>query len=163
METIETRLGRLERQNRIYRNLFILAGLALVAVLGYGAAEPVPEVIRARRFEVLNKMGKRVVVMGGNRLGNGFLRVQNNDPGILGHIALAVDGNGHGTLALYANGTFPSTIQMTAMNENESGGIIEIRNKTGETVVQVHVDENGNGVVNAFNRKGDGRSLRPGR
>ena len=34
MARIETRLQRLERQNRIYRNVFILAGLALAAMVG---------------------------------------------------------------------------------------------------------------------------------
>ena len=60
METIETRLGRLERQNRIFRNLFILAGLALVAAVSYGATKPVPEVIRAKAFHVVRGDGQVV-------------------------------------------------------------------------------------------------------
>ncbi len=60
METIETRLGNLERHNRIYRNLFILAGLALVAAVSYGATKPVPEVIRARAFHVVREDGQVV-------------------------------------------------------------------------------------------------------
>ena len=37
-----------------------------------------------------------------------------------------------------------------------------ILNKTGEEVVQIHVDEYGNGYVGAFNRKGMGKTLQPG-
>ena len=35
-------------------------------------------------------------------------------------------------------------------------------NKTGEDVVQLGVDEYGNGKVGAYNRKGKGRTLKPG-
>ena len=42
------------------------------------------------------------------------------------------------------------------------GGVIAVSNKTGETVVQMHADEYGNGLVGAYNRKGKGRTLQPG-
>ena len=35
-------------------------------------------------------------------------------------------------------------------------------NKTGEGVVHLSVDDYGNGVVGAYNRKGKGRTLKPG-
>ena len=43
----------------------------------------------------------------------------------------------------------------------ENGGALSINNKTGERVVQLKADENGNGLVGAYNRKGKGRTLQP--
>ena len=34
-----------------------------------------------------------------------------------------------------------------------------VHNKTGEEIIQLHVDDYGNGVVGAYNRKGMGRTL----
>lgn len=48
------------------------------------------------------------------------------------------------------------------ISSNETGGTIQIFNKTDEDVVQLRVDEYGNGVVGAYNRKGQGRTLQPG-
>ena len=42
------------------------------------------------------------------------------------------------------------------------GGDLRIINKTGEAVVTLGVDEYGNGVVGAYNRKGRGRTVQPG-
>ena len=41
---LEARFELLEKQCRIYRSLFILAGLIAVAVIGYGAVEPIPAI-----------------------------------------------------------------------------------------------------------------------
>ena len=43
-----------------------------------------------------------------------------------------------------------------------SGGDLLIKNKTGETVIRLSVDDYGNGTVWAGNRKGMGRELKPG-
>ena len=43
-----------------------------------------------------------------------------------------------------------------------TGGMINVYNKTDEDVVQMYANEYGNGVVGAFNRKGKGRTLKPG-
>ena len=47
------------------------------------------------------------------------------------------------------------------MGGEETCGLMSVRNKTGEDVVQIHVDEYGNGYVDAYNRKGEGRTLKP--
>ena len=41
-------------------------------------------------------------------------------------------------------------------------GMIEVTNKTGEGIAQMYADDYGNGVVGAWNRKGKGRTLKPG-
>ena len=125
METIETRLRCLERQNRNYRNWFILAGLALVAVLGYGAAEPVPVVIQARRFEVVNEAGKIVFHAGSNQ-GAGFVEISTK---------------------------YGKTVAILSADEAGTGGLA-LLNKGGKPVTLVAVDDNGNGSLWALNNGG---------
>ena len=52
--------------------------------------------------------------------------------------------------------------RLVALGAINNSGAISVFNKTGEDVVQVGVDEYGNGVVFAGNRKGKGRTLQPG-
>jgi len=51
---------------------------------------------------------------------------------------------------------FPDTVF------SDYGGYMILSNKTGERVVQLCADENGNGVVRAYNRKGHFNELKPG-
>ena len=76
--TTEERIAKLERQCRWYRNLFILAGLAVVALVTWGATKPVPDVIRAKRVEAVNNQGKATAVMAAFRHhGDGVFRAYN--------------------------------------------------------------------------------------
>ena len=79
-----------------------------------------------------------------------------NDAGKQG-VQLNADEYG-GILGIYNKAGEP---QVT-LGSDETGGILNIQNKTGEDVVQLYADEYGNGKVGAFNRKGKGRTLRPG-
>ena len=49
--SLEERLNRLERQNRIYRKILVLAILLLTAAVGFGAGKRIPDVVKARKFE----------------------------------------------------------------------------------------------------------------
>jgi|TARA_B110000116_G_scaffold9916_1_gene8242 hypothetical protein len=40
--------------------------------------------------------------------------------------------------------------------------LVQVFNKTGEGIATMKADEYGNGVVGAWNRKGKGRTLKPG-
>jgi hypothetical protein len=48
------------------------------------------------------------------------------------------------------------------LSTTPNGGLVEVINKTGEDIAQMYADEYGNGVVWAGNRKGKGRTLKPG-
>ncbi len=63
MNAFEFRLAKIERQLRSQRT--IIAGLliALAALMGYGASEGIPDVIRARKFVAVNEEGREVVVI----------------------------------------------------------------------------------------------------
>ncbi len=59
MKRLEDRIARLETANRRYLVLLLLLGLVFVARAGMaGADESVPEVIRAKSFEVVGDKGQ---------------------------------------------------------------------------------------------------------
>jgi hypothetical protein len=70
-------------------------------------------------------------------------------------------GSGHGYVSVKA-ADHRTGVWMVGRTPDGTGGYLHIINKTGETAVELHADEYGNGVVGAFNRKGKGRTLKPG-
>lgn len=247
--SIEQRLARVERQNRIFKGLFTVAGAAVAALVFYGATEPIPEVVQARRFEIVNEAGNTVLEMNselgsgkltiwnkdgkviihagtgittesgelriknkdGNEIihvgadfltGNGMLTIRNKDGNetiragarvngdgllIIGDkngnaiTHVGVESNGGGMLMLknkdrkqifYAAAGVIGDGLLKILTKNgknmiyaggvANGGIIEIDNKTGETVIQLVVNKRGNGVVGVYNRSGKGRTFRIG-
>jgi len=52
--------------------------------------------------------------------------------------------------------------ELVRLTTNPNGGAIEVLNKTGEAIATMYTDEYGNGQVGAWNRKGRGRTLKPG-
>ncbi|MCK5603498.1 hypothetical protein KAR91_16555 [Candidatus Pacearchaeota archaeon] len=161
-ENITQRLGRLERQNRYMK----LAGLAIALLVGVsmltGAAKK-PEIadeIRAKMIVVVDATGKPRIVMA----------VKSGKIGFSG-ISL-YDSKGNARLFIQADDSYSSfslmdskgedRLYMSSHDDQDDGGSIAILNKTGEEVVDLYVDEYGNGVVGAYNRKGVGRTLKPG-
>ena len=90
---MEQRIEKLERQNRIYRNLFILAGLVVVALLTWGAARPITGLIQARRFEVTEKDGNVVARLGHYYRGSGSLEILTREGAVVIETS-ALQGNG---------------------------------------------------------------------
>ena len=45
------------------------------------------------------------------------------------------------------------------ISNSNDGGLLGIKNKTGEGIIQLRADEYGNGIVGAYNRQGKGRTL----
>ena len=66
----------------------------------------------------------------------------------------------HGIIFLECGGK--TRLMLSGAGDDNHGGYVHLYNKTDESVVQLGVDEYGNGVVGAFNRKGKGRTLQPG-
>ena len=56
----------------------------------------------------------------------------------------------------------PNGKQLVSVGTSERGGSVYVYNKTGEFIAEMSADEYGNGVVGAWNRKGKGRTLKPG-
>ena len=159
---MEQRIEKLERQCRLYRNLFILAGLAVVALVTWGATKPVPEAIAARRFVVVNKNNIVVAALGQvEQVDGGFLALY----GAKGPTAGAIVTVGvlpTGGFVNVGNPQSESAVFIGGSSNTKTGGILTLKYKTGEPVVQLRADGEGNGVVWVGNRKGRGRTLQPG-
>ena len=95
---MEQRIEKLEQQYRIYRNLFILAGLAVVAVVGFGATESIPNIIRANRFEVIDKDGNVVARLGHYYRGSGSMEIFTREGAV---VIEASAPRGNGLLKVY--------------------------------------------------------------
>ena len=121
-----------------------------------GAASDVLEVVRTRQLEIVNEAGRSVVQVGSSGQ-SGLLVVKNKSDQVVVS-ANGVDG-GNGALVLYDK-SGEATVH-AGVGPYENGGAIIIANKTGEAVVTLSVEEDGNGKVGVWNRKGAGRTLEP--
>jgi hypothetical protein len=74
--------------------------------------------------------------------------------------AAGADTEGDGLLMV--NSKSGKDLVRAGAGGDRNGFLFEGYNKTGEAVVQLAVDDYGNGVVGAYNRKGKGRTLKPG-
>lgn len=78
MNTIESRLVKVENQVRAQRRIIAFLFIMLVAGISLGAITPVPDVIRATRFEAVDKNGRTRAVMASFRgHGDGVFRAYN--------------------------------------------------------------------------------------
>ena len=133
MKTVEQRLESLEKSARRYRLATVVLALVIVAGVTMGqTGSDISDVVKTRRVEVYDDAGNMVVLIANTEHG-GMMGVSN----VAGEPKVAI-----------AN--------------TERGGAVEISNKTGESIVTLSADEYGNGVVGAWDRKGKGRTLKPG-
>ncbi len=128
----EATLKGMERQCRRYRWLFGLAALLLAALLGYGAATPTPEVIRARRFELVDAQGRVLLRLRGWPAG-GLIEVKNVFGETTTWIGQTADGH----------------------------GVMTISSGEGRGVIGAGADPDGNGFISILDHEGKGRALRP--
>ena len=155
--------------------VFIVAALAIAFLIGANT-NTVPDEIKAKKFTVVDDEGKVLVVIRGGDHGGG-VGIYNKAGKTRGILAVKKEG---ARLVLFSkdekddatisSGSDGGKILLWDKNQKgnmfltqgENGLAITVNNKTGEEVVQISVDEDGNGVVGAFNRKGVGRTLTPG-
>ena len=52
-------------------------------------------------------------------------------------------------------------VQITGQDSVADGGLLEIRNRNGRAVATLYADEDGNGVIGAWNPMGEERILKP--
>lgn len=156
--TTEQRLQRLERQCSTYRNLFILAGLVAVALLTYGATKPLPEVVRARIFEVIDLAGRPMVALrtisGGGAIG--IFNRQGEPAGVL-----TADETGGGLLNMIS-GEGRNGVLILGSNADGTGGAVTVFNRAEKEVVTLRTDGSGRGVVGAWDEMRRGQTLHGG-
>jgi hypothetical protein len=172
MTTIELRLAAVERQLRFHRP--VIAGLlvALVALVGYGAMEGVPDVIRAREFSVVNQQGIDVLVARADSDGAGVFTVSTKEGrtafgvavGLGGGGGLAVfnrdgrwiwqvgsDSGGSGTLSLAGANGRP---MFHVLAPTRGGGALSLYNNDGSAILQSFPNSNGGGSLGIDDSRG---------
>ncbi|MCZ6627015.1 MAG: hypothetical protein O7E56_02175 [SAR324 cluster bacterium] len=157
MGNFEYRLARLERQVRLYRALTALLLAGFAALMGIGAAPAVPEVIKARRFEMVNAEGVPLAAMRPTSAG-GSIGVFNSQGGL--SAVLTADSTGGGMLNL-GSGDGRNGVLLLGLNADETGGAITVYNNNEREVVTLRPDLQGHGVVGAWDGLGGGRKLQP--
>jgi hypothetical protein len=122
----EKRINGLETQVRTLKRIVYGFGCLLVAgiVIGATSLQTVPDVIQAKKFEVVNDEGKVVASFYAN-MGGGMLSFSNKDGEVVAGLG---------------------------SDEVNGGGVLGINNKDGKRVAGIHADENG-GVARVFNNK----------
>ena len=126
--TIEERIERVEKQNR--RLKWVVTALCVVGVsafvAGQAAPEGVPDVIKAKKFEVINEVGLPVVALRSwDKLGGG------------------IDTWNHQGQSLFAVGA------------NDAGdGSVATFNAEGKELVHLSATEGGTGAVAVFDPTG---------
>ena len=106
---------------------------AVVTMAATGEKDGEFDTVVARTILVKNDAGKVAVALGAKDGGDGYVYTQ----------------SAKGKMQVWLSAT-------------DTGGIVEVFNKTGETIAHLAAYEYGNGKVGAWNRKGKGRTLQPG-
>ena len=123
---MQNEITELRNQVRTLKRIVYGFGCLLVAgiVVGATSLQTVPDVIQAKKFEVVNDEGK-VVASFYAYMGGSMLSFSNKDGGVVAGLG---------------------------SDEVNGGGVLGINNKEGKRVAGIHADENG-GVARVFNNK----------
>ncbi len=153
MNTIEMRLQQLEATNRRYKSIVILM-IALFATLfmAFRSTNTAPEVIQAKRFEVVDDNGN-VLVHLTQDAGKGMIKTFNTAGKKLVNITYTSKNEGYFALE---DGNGQETMRFSSSNEG-GGGYIGIYNPTGKRTMTLCNDKNG-GNIYLGNSNGDTRA-----
>jgi hypothetical protein len=157
--TMEKRLDQLEKRNKrltVALTMMAVTMCAVVTMAVTGEKHGHFETVIARHIWVTNDAGDNVVTLGATDGGNGMIRRRSAEGKDL--VILNSTANNNGAVMTYQ----PNGKTMVELITNDNGGMVGVKNKTGEIIVGIKADEYGNGVVWAGNRKGKGRTLQPG-
>jgi hypothetical protein len=153
--TTDTRIESLETQVRtLKRMLFGVFGLVVVGgLLAATSLQSVPDVVKAKSFEVVNDEGKAQVILGADAEG-GMLGIYNKDEKREAGIFVSSFG---GRMGIYnKNGDAVAGLSAIA-----GGGILTVTNKDLEVVAGLSADADGRGVIVTFDSTGQVTSQSP--
>ena len=153
--TIEERVEKLELQNRRLRRALTAVLLAGAALAAMGAAYgDVPEVVRARRFEVVGADGQGVAHLG-QTMSGGYVQIL--DP--RGKTAAQLSSNSTGG-AMYTYSI--SGRELVGLTSTPSGsGVVTTYDANGEKLIALTVTVEGTGAVATYKLGGDVKSVWP--
>lgn len=172
MNTIEMRLQKLEAANRRYKSIVVLMIAAFATIfMAFRSNKTAPDVIQAKRFEVVDDNGNVLVQLSQND-GNGTMKTyRSNGKKLLnltystkneGYIGVE-DGNGQemmrfssssegggGYIGIYN----PSGKRTLTLCNDNSGGNIYVGNSNGDTRATVQCNSNAGGFLALYNSSG---------
>jgi hypothetical protein len=154
MDIIEIRLQKLEATNRRYRNTIILLIASFATIfMAFKSPKTVPEVIQAKRFEVVDYNGK-VLAMISQDDGKGIIKTYNKEGKKL--VNITYTSNQEGYIGL-ENGIGQETMRLSSSNDG-GGGYIGVFNPSGKRTLTICNDESG-GNIYVGNSNGDTRAV----
>ncbi|MFL2541871.1 MAG: hypothetical protein ACJ0UT_07855 [Candidatus Latescibacterota bacterium] len=164
--TIEQRLEQVEQQNQkiqrtnkrltVALTMMAVVVCAVVTMAATGDKDGYFDTVTARHIYVRNDAHQFVVIpLGANDYGDGLVYTRSAKGKEL--VSLSATDNGGAVTTYQSNGKM-----LVGIGTTDTGGMINVSNKTGETIAEMGADEYGNGLVGAWNRKGKGRTLKPG-
>jgi hypothetical protein len=172
MNTIEMRLQKLEATNRRYKAILVLMIASFATIfMAFRSPKTVPDVLQARRFEVVDYSGNVLVSLNQDD-GKGLIKTYNKEGKKLvnityttnqeGYLALE-DGNGQETMRLSSSndgggGYFgiynPSGKRTLTLCNDNSGGNIYVGNSNGDTRATVQCNSSAGGFLGLYNSSG---------
>ena len=146
----DTRIESLENQVRtLKRMLFGVFGLVVVGgLLAATSLQSVPDVIQAKKFQVVNGEGTVVASFYAN-MGGGMLSFSNKEGEVVAGLG-SDEVNGGGVLGI--NNKDGKIV--AGIHADENGGVARVLNNKFTEVVQIDVDNNGDGQLRIFDREG---------
>ncbi len=187
---VEQRIENIEQQmlfqnQKIQRtNKRLKVGLTMMAVVvcavmtmaATGEKRGDFDILTARYINLKNDTGDYVVRLRANPDGDGEISTHSARGNELVVLTATVDGNGKlttyhpdGKTLVKLTGTVkggmiktyqPSGKELVDLSSNDNGALVYLYNKTGKGIVHMGADERGNGVVRAYNRKGEGQVIK---
>jgi hypothetical protein len=147
---MQNEITELRNQVRTLKRIVYGFGCLLVAgiVVGATSLQTVPDVIQAKKFEVVNDEGKVVASFYAN-MGGGMLSFSNKDGKVVAGLG-SDEVNGGGVLGI--NNKDGKTV--AGIYADENGGVARVLNNKFTEVVQIDVDKNGDGQLRIFDREG---------
>ena len=155
--TTDTRIESLETQVRtLKRMLFGVFGLVVVGgLLAVTTLQSVPDVIQAKKFEVVNG-NEKIVASFYAYMGGGMLSLSNKDGEVVAGLG-SDEVNGGGVLGI--NNKDGKTV--AGIYADENGGMARVLNNNFTEVVQIGADANGDGRMKTSDSKGQTTSRIP--
>ena len=134
MPVSEEEFRALQRQVRRQRrwNVALVATMAVGGLMAANGVRSVPDVIRAKKFEVVGGTGTALVELGSNRNGNGAVTTRNEQGRRLVRLGATTGGNGFVTTL---NGMGGNLVELGATVDGQ--GSVETQNGGGQALVRL--------------------------
>lgn len=143
MNTIEMRLQKLEATNRRYKTILVLmiATFATIFMAFRSPGSAVPDVIQARRFEVVDYSGNVLVTLNQDD-GKGLIKTYNKEGKKLVNITYTTNQEGYFALE---DGKGQETMRLSSSNDG-GGGYLGVYNPSGKRTITLANDNSGGNI-----------------